>query len=191
MRTTTPKNAITIPPDAKRVFKGIIYDVYHWQQQMFDGSHETFERLKRPDTVRIIAVKDGKTVVQKQQQPDGPEFYDIPGGRHDEEDETEVEAAQRELLEETGMRFKTWRLLEVVQPGRKIDWLVYTFLATDFEGEQAPQLDSGEKITTELLPFDEAKQRLASAKGRHFPGVMKRVDSLEDLLQLPSYKESQ
>lgn len=33
MRTVIPRNAKLVPPEAKRVFKGIIYDVYHWQQK--------------------------------------------------------------------------------------------------------------------------------------------------------------
>ncbi len=47
-----------IPPNAKRVFKGIIFDVYQWQQKMFDGSKETFEMLKRanlnPNLHRVL-----------------------------------------------------------------------------------------------------------------------------------------
>ena len=63
MRTIVPENINGIPADAKRVFEGVIFDVYQWQQKMFDGSTETFEVLKRPDSVEVIAIKDGKMVV--------------------------------------------------------------------------------------------------------------------------------
>ncbi len=40
-------------------------------------------------------------------------FIDYPGGRVDAEDESELEAAKRELREETGLVFKNWKLVEV------------------------------------------------------------------------------
>jgi len=70
MRTVTPKNAKLIPENAEQVFKGQIFDVYHWRQEMFDGSTETFEMLKRPDTIKIIAIKDKKIVILEEEQPD-------------------------------------------------------------------------------------------------------------------------
>lgn len=189
MRKVIPTNAMTIPAGAERVFKGIIYDVYHWQQEMFDGSYATFERLKRPDTVQIVAVKDDKIVIQKQRQPDWKTaLYNIPGGRNDIEAEDELQAAQREMLEETGMTFATWRLLNVVQPNPKIDWFVYTFLATDFKTQIAPELDNGEQIETLLVPFNEAKKLLGSGKGRHCPKDFANASSLKAFLGLPEYK---
>lgn len=187
MRKVVPKDTLTMPPEAKRVFKGIIFDVYHWQQQMYDGTYETFERLKRPDTVQIIAVKDDKIVLQKQQQADWPEpKYSIPGGRRDE-NEDEFTAAKRELLEETGMRFKTWRLIVVKQPHSKIDWLVYTFLATGFESQTEPTLDAGERIITELVPFAKAKDLLASDKSRFNIKEITEAGSITELLAMPEY----
>ena len=35
-----------VPKQAKRVFKGVIFDVYQWEQEMFDGTKEIFEKLK-------------------------------------------------------------------------------------------------------------------------------------------------
>ena len=69
MRTVVPVNVDLLPAQAQRVFKGVIFDVYQWQQEMFDGTTETFEMLKRPDTVEVIAIKDDKLVVVHEQQP--------------------------------------------------------------------------------------------------------------------------
>lgn len=187
MRTITPADAVTIPTEAKRVFQGTIFDVYQWEQALFDGTTVTFEMLKRPDTVEIIAVKDGKIVLLKEEQPRRKPYFGMPGGRHDEETETEHEAAKRELREETGFVCATWRLLAVVQPQRKIDWLIYTFLATDVVSEESPQLDAGEKIDVSLLSFDEAKQCLASPQARRMPDVLTEIDSFEALLALRPY----
>jgi ADP-ribose pyrophosphatase len=136
MRKVLPENARLVPAKAELVFKGVIYDVYHWQQEVFDGSMATFEMLKRPDTVEAIAVRDDKIVILEQEQPSRKTYFGLPGGRHDVEGEDELDAAKRELLEETGLSFRTWKLLKVTQPHTKIEQFVYTFLATDFESEK-------------------------------------------------------
>lgn len=189
MRTFIPKDAKVIPKEAKQVFKGIIFDVYQWEQKLYDGSFTTFEMLKRPDTVKVIPVKDDKLVVQEQEQPMQGFFYDFPGGRHDVEAETELEAVQRETLEETGMRFATWKLLRVEQPQPKIDWLIYTFLATDFIDQKEQELDAGEKIANALKTFDEVKELLSNPNARWLAkDILEDLGTLEELLQLPDLR---
>jgi ADP-ribose pyrophosphatase len=190
MRTIIPANARLVPQDAERVFKGQIFDVYHWQQKMFDGSYQTFEMLKRPDTIKVIAIKDGKVVILDQLQPDSPRaFFDLPGGRHDYEEETELDAAKRETLEETGMTFNDWRLISIEQPHSKIDWFVYLFLATGFEKQQEQNLDNGEKIKVELKSLDELKSLLNDSRAKHLPReIIESCQNMEDLAGLPEYK---
>ena len=36
-----------IPKNATKVFSGKTFDVYQWEQEMFDGSKKIFEKLKR------------------------------------------------------------------------------------------------------------------------------------------------
>lgn len=45
-----------IPSHAVKVFSGVIFDVYQWQQELFNGETATFEALRRPSTVVIIPV---------------------------------------------------------------------------------------------------------------------------------------
>ena len=186
MRTFIPKGAKLLPKDAERVFKGVIFDVYQWQQKLFDGSSTIFEMLKRPDTVKVIPVKEGKLLVQEQEQPTLGFFFDFPGGRHDVEAETELEGAQRELLEETGMRFKTWKLLGVKQPEVKIDWLKYTFIATDFIDQKEQKLDAGEKIKNTWKDFEEVKELLKNPEARYLArDIFEKINSLEELFSIP------
>lgn len=188
-RTIAPKDSNLLPEEAQLVFKGQIFDVYQWEQEMFDGSHQTFEMLKRPDTIKVIAIKDDKIVITDEQQPNDRAYYDIPGGRHDEEGETELEAAKRELLEETGMKFENWKLIGVNQPHAKIDWLVYLFLATDFESQTAQKLDVGEKIEIKLLSLEEAKNLAEDPKNRYLPiDILDKVNSINELKNFPEYK---
>lgn len=189
MRNVLPKNAKLVPKDAKLAFKGIIYDTYQWQQQMFDGSYQTFEMLKRPDTIKILAVKDNKVIILEQEQPGHEAFFDLPGGRHDVESENELEAAKREMVEETGMTFKTWKLVDVTQPHTKIEQFVYIFLATDFENQVEQHLDAGEKIEVKFFDFTKVKQLTNNTKARYLPKeLLDKVNTLEELINLPEYE---
>ncbi len=85
MKKTLPENAILLPDNAKKVFTGHIFDVYQWPQEMFDGSTKTFELLKRPDTVQIIAIDNGELVLVNDEQPGRTPRIHFPGGRVDED----------------------------------------------------------------------------------------------------------
>lgn len=188
MREYIPNEILTIPKNAKLVFSGKIFNVYQWPQRLFDGTTETFEMLSRKDTVKIIAIKDDKIIVTYQKQPRKDWFYDFPGGRNDNPEENELIAAKREMLEETGMTFRTWKLVEVKQPFMKLDWLVYTFIATDFITQESQKLDGGEQIKVKEIGFEELKAMAETEERFSKYSVIKKSSTLTDLLNiLPLY----
>ena len=144
-----PKGARLIPREADCVFRGKIYGVHQWLQKMPDGSVKTFEMLRRPDTVMVIALDEaGNVLVIDEKQPGGiVRKNHLPVGRVDPSDESVLAAAQRELREETGWTFADWRLLDVVQMEKKIEWFTYLFLATGVLHQATQHLDAGEDIT--------------------------------------------
>lgn len=143
-----------LPENAKRVFKGILYDVYHFEQEQFDGSTKTFEMLKRKPSVQVIPIKDGKVIMAKEQQPGTEEFTTFVGGCTDENEEPFV-AAQRELKEETGLESDDWEeIFKLEIPGR-IDWDIHFYVARGCRETSAPETDSGEKIKLKELSFEE------------------------------------
>ncbi len=145
--------------------------------------------IKRPDSVNILAIKDNKIVILDETQPHEGEFSGLPAGRHDHEDETELQAAQRELREETGMVFTTWKLLSAEQHHHKIDHIVYLFLATDFDHQVDPTPDPGEKITILLKSLEEVKDLLNDPKVRYLPKhILTSVTTIDELVQLPEYE---
>ena len=189
MREYVPDGIMTIPENAKKVFEGKIFDVYQWPQKLYDGTTETFEMLRRNDTVNAIGIKDGKIVITHQKQPRKDWFYDFPGGRHDNPDENELAAAKREMLEETGMSFRSWKLVRVCQPYLKMDWLVYTFIATDFIEQVQQNLDGGEQIEVVEVSFEELKQLARTEKRFTDNEIIDNANSLDDLLNLPALHE--
>src|SRR3989339_424548 len=143
-----------IPKQAKKVFTGEIFDIYQWPQKMFDGSTATFEMIKRPDTVQIIATQDDKIFFTKEFQPNQKRDYGLIGGRVDK-GEKPLAAAKRELLEESGMVSKKWTLLKTYQPVHKMDWTIYYYIAQDCKIVAKQNLDAGEKITIHKNSFEQ------------------------------------
>lgn len=143
-----------IPKNAKKVFSGVLFEVYQWPQKMFDGTIETFEMLRREDTAEVIAIKDGKIMIQEQEQPNKPLFLSLPGGRIPY-DEDPLDGAKRELLEETGFTSDDWSLYRSVQPSHKLEWRIHVYVAKNCEYLQMPQLDPGERINIRWVTLDE------------------------------------
>jgi ADP-ribose pyrophosphatase len=155
MEIKRPPSNQPIPKNAKKVFKGIIFDVYQWEQEMFDGTRAIFEKLKRPDTVVVFPVlDDGKILLTRQEQPGKQPFIGATGGRVDEGEDI-LTAARRELLEESGYVADELILWDAQQPIGKIEWAVYTFVAKGLKKVSDMNLDSGEKIELYPVTFEE------------------------------------
>lgn len=190
MKKLIPADAVLVPGEAERVFSGQIFDVYQWEQEMFDGSKHTFEMLKRTDTVSVIAVVDNKIMVIDDEQPHLGSRKSFPGGRVDDTDDSIEAAARREVQEETGYSFNNWRLIKVWQPYRKIEWFVNVLLAWDVAGQQEPKLDPGEKITVENVDIAKLKQLVLNRTGylAESEDIFAGIDNIDQLLALQAYE---
>jgi len=142
-----------IPPEATSVFKGKIFEVFQWEQKMFDGRTITFERLRRPNTVQVIAVEGDNILLLKEKQPDTDYYLTFPGGRA-EINEDPLEACKREMLEEIGYSSEKWELFFEDDPVGKMEWTIYTYIARDCQKSQEPRLDGGEAIELQPVSFD-------------------------------------
>ena len=89
----------------------------------------------------------------------GKVIWEIPAGMSHEANETLLDAARRELLEETG--YSSEKLIEIgrvsADPASYTN-LTYSFLALDAEKVSNQHLDDTEEIDVFLLPFEEAIQ---------------------------------
>jgi len=190
MKKVIPVDAVLVPDQAQRAFQGMIFDVYQWPQQLFDGSEHTFEMLKRPDTVSVICVVDGKLVIIDDEQPHLGTRQSFPGGRVDPADASIQSAAKREVLEETGFSFKNWRLVRVWQPYRKMEWFIHVWLAWEVDSRQAPNLDAGERIDLKLVDFQVLKGLVMKRTGYlgDSVSIFEDLDNLDQLLALPEFR---
>lgn len=155
MKIERPKSKQPLPENAERVFKGEIFDVYQWEQEMYDGTKAIFEKVKRPDTVIVFGVlNDGKILLTKQEQPGMEPFIGAAGGRVDPGEDV-LDAAKRELREETGYIAEDFVLWKALQPASKIEWAVYVFVARKLKKTADLSLDAGEKIEVISVDFEE------------------------------------
>lgn len=155
MNIQRPQSKQPIPDHATLAFKGKIFDVYQWQQEMYDGTTKTFEKVKRPDTVVVFPVlDDGAILLTEQIQPGMEHFIDAPSGMVDAGEDILI-AAKRELLEETGYEASEFILWKAVHPVTKIEWVCYTFIAKGCKKVRDQEVDNGEKVTLKPVSLDE------------------------------------
>ncbi len=123
---------------------------------------EDFYVIERPKLVHVIAItKEGDFVFEKQYRyAINRTCLEICAGIV-EPNETPLEAAQRELFEETGYAGGEWRLLSeyAVDPSNMTE-ISYSFLARDVVKISGQQLDKTENLETLLLNKEEVKEAL-------------------------------
>lgn len=146
-----------IPDNAVLAFKGVLHDVYQWDQEMFDGSTATFEAIKRRDSVTVVATTEGKILLNDEEQPHLDPYIALPGGLVDDTDASLLESAMRELKEETGYEGADWKdwFTSDVSHSKRLDWNNYFFIAKNVQKTSEPHLDAGERIETRFITFEE------------------------------------
>lgn len=162
MEIQRPKPHQEFPADAKKVFSGVLFEVYQWPQKLFDGRTATYERLKRHDSVVILAATtEGKMLVQREQQPGMGWYESAPCGSIDSGESPEA-AAARELFEETGYKAQELKLWYSEQIDHRTDWAIYVFVARGCvrNGESNP--GAGERVVPREVSFDDFLLTVAS-----------------------------
>ena len=152
---------------------------------------EEFQRmvLEAPDWVTVVAVTtDNKIVMVEQFRFGVGELTTEPVAGTVDPGEDSLEAAKRELLEETGFGEGRWRYLGSVQANPAIhDNLCHHWLVEEVVAVQEPAPDPGEAIRVHLMTLEEIKEAIAVGKLKHPLGLsaLSRVFPLWDLPYCP------
>ncbi|GAB6929897.1 ADP-ribose pyrophosphatase [Paenibacillus sp. JCM 10914] len=151
------------------VFEGKIISLQVDTVRLPDGQTATREVVRHPGAVAILAIKDDKILMVDQfRQPLGRCEVEIPAGKL-ERGEDPLEAAKRELEEETGYTCGSIRKLHAfyTSPGFA-DEIIHLYVAEDLsKGEMNP--DEDEFLELMEITLDEAnalirETRISDAK---------------------------
>jgi ADP-ribose pyrophosphatase len=149
IRNTTileKNNWITLRKDQCQTPSGHIIDDYYVMELQDVACAIAITKEKK-----ILLIKEYKHGVKKR-------IVQLPCGYIDA-GETPMEAAKRELLEETGYVSEKWTSLgeNTGSPGR-LNHYYHFFVAEDVERVQDPRLEVGEEAELMMCSFDEAEK---------------------------------
>jgi len=159
--------------DSRRIQRCKIFDLDEVRFRPPEASNDLpprpFYVIDAPDWINVIPLTDDRQVLMVRQYRFGIEEFtlEIPGGMCDP-GESPLEAARRELLEETG--YEAGALIELgwVHPNPPIqNNRCHTFLARGPRRVAEPQPDAGERFEQQRVPLDEIPRLIGDGTITH------------------------
>lgn len=139
------------------IYDGKMLHVYNDKVTLPNGGEATREYVRHIGAVAVVPVTDeGNIIIEKQYRyPVARVVTEIPAGKLDSKQEDRLEAAKRELLEETGIIASEWiKLCDFAPASAYSDEHITLYLAKGFSrGKQ--QLDTDEFLNVEEVPFED------------------------------------
>lgn len=133
--------------------------------------------IEERDWVHVMAMDDAAQIVLVRQYRYAAQAFctELPGGVVDA-GETPLNAAQRELLEETGFEAGQWQAIcsYYANPARQTN-RVHVFLARQLSPPAAQTLDSSEEIAVSKVSVDEAMSLITQgefSQGMHIGSLL-------------------
>lgn len=154
---------------SETIHEGRFFTVLRGRFRHEDGEEVEREIVTHPGAVGIVVLDDAEQlwlVRQPREALGSPDLLELPAGKLDEEGESPLDTAKRELAEEIGKQASRWEPLGsfYTSPGFA-DEEVHLFLATGISdvGER-PQVDHDERIDVEVRPLADLDAILAETK---------------------------
>ncbi len=143
--------------ESKAVYDGCLLHARRDTVRLPDGAVSIREYITHPGAVAVLALLDNGNLIMERQYRYGPgrEFYEIPAGKIDHNEDTLI-TGKRELLEETGYTATDWVHLTTTWPcigyaDEKIEYYLARGLTM-----QGRNLDDGEFLEVFELSLTEA-----------------------------------
>ena len=150
---------------SEEIFDGVAIHLFRDEILLPNGNKGVREVIRHPGAVCVIPVtEDGDVIFVNQfRYAFNKVTLEVPAGKL-EKGEDPLEAAMRELSEETGLSAKNVIYLgELYTTPALIDEVIHMYLATDLvEGKQ--HLDEDEFINTLRMPLSEAVQKVMNGE---------------------------
>jgi ADP-ribose diphosphatase len=131
-----------------------------------DGEEAEREIVEHPGAVGVVA-HDGERIYmvrQPREAVEDPALLELPAGKLDEEGESPLDTAQRELAEEIGKGARTWQHLTsfYTSPGFTNEEC-HLFMATDLYDESS-DADEDERIEVVEVPLARLDQTIRDCR---------------------------
>lgn len=150
---------------SKTIFEGKIIKVTLDEARLPNGKLAAREVVYHPGGVAVLALGEDKMVplVRQFRYPIQELLLELPAGKLDQEAEDQLEAAKRELSEETGMEAEKWTYLgyTLASPGF-CDERLHMYLAQNLKVKKQ-HLDEDEFLNVEMIHFDELVKQVMDA----------------------------
>lgn len=140
-----------------------------WSLNPRDQREHDFYCIEAPDWINVIPLTQRDEVVMIEQYRHGANeiSLEIPGGMVDQH-ESPLDAASRELLEETGYAPTEIISLGKTRPNPAIqDNWIHTFLARNVRFQAAPTFDGTEHTAVRLVPLRDVPALIADETINH------------------------
>jgi ADP-ribose pyrophosphatase len=139
---------------SETVYEGGFFTVTKQTFRHEDGEEVERDIVSHPGAVGVVVLDGDRLwlVRQPREAIGSPDFLEIPAGKLDEEGESPLDTAKRELAEEIGKQAQTWEELGsfYTSPGFT-DEQVHLFLATGISDvDEQPAVEHDERIDVEI-----------------------------------------
>jgi 8-oxo-dGTP pyrophosphatase MutT (NUDIX family) len=150
----------------RTVYEGKIVTLAVDRFRFADGEEVEREIVRHQGAAGIVVHDDTHLYLVRQPREalDDPDFLEIPAGRLDQEGESPLEAAQRELAEEIGKAAARWeRIATYVSSAGMSDEVVHVFHATGLSDRSA-EADENERIEIVRWPLADLDGAIAATR---------------------------
>ena len=151
---------------SQEVYHGKLINVEHWQVRLPNGQTALREIVKHRGAAAIVPLDEqgNVTLVCQHRVAVGRFTWEIPAGKLDSDGEDMLDAAKRELEEETGLHAENWQLLVDMDttPGF-CDEHIAIYLATGLS-QHHMHTDEDEFLNVDCVPLSEAVRRVMAGE---------------------------